>query len=77
VSNNLIESSAADLEWFGWFVLDKAKISRKISERRSAPSAGTLIILQKRNASVDAMRVSNEAVRMVKIHCAVRAFHSA
>jgi hypothetical protein len=34
VSNNLIESSAAgDLEWFGRFVSDKAKISRRISAR--------------------------------------------
>jgi len=41
LSNNLIESSAAaDLEWFGRFVSDKAKISRRISARRSAPSPG-------------------------------------
>lgn len=46
-SNNLIESAtAADSEWFRRFVSDRAKISRKISAKRSARSSGTVIMLQ-------------------------------
>src|SRR4030095_16114493 len=46
-SNNLIESLAnVDFESFARFVSDKAKISRKISARRSAPSSGTFIVSQ-------------------------------